>query len=89
MPSEKDKMLNFNQYMKSDKMPYIIYAGIESLIKKIAGCANNPESFSTKRLGELVPCRYSMITFWAFDSIEKTNILHIVEKIAWKCFGLL
>ena len=34
MPSEKDKMLNFNQYMKSDKIPYIIYVGIQSLIKK-------------------------------------------------------
>ena len=34
MPSEKDNTLEFNQYMKSDKMPYIIYTGIESLIKK-------------------------------------------------------
>ena len=31
MPSEKDKILELNQYMKSDKMPYIIYADIESL----------------------------------------------------------
>ena len=35
MPSEKDNILEFNQYMKSDKMPYIIYVLIESLIKKI------------------------------------------------------
>ena len=34
MPSEKDKILEFNQYMKSDKKPYIIYADIESLIQK-------------------------------------------------------
>ena len=34
MPSEKDKKLEFNQYMKSDKMPYVIYTDIESLIKK-------------------------------------------------------
>ena len=30
MPSEKDNILEFNQYMMSDKMPYIIYADIES-----------------------------------------------------------
>ena len=42
MPLEK-YMLEFNQYMKSDKMPYIICADIESLIKKVDGCANNPE----------------------------------------------
>ena len=29
--------------MKSDKIPYIIYADVESLINKIDGCANNPE----------------------------------------------
>ena len=35
MPSEKNNILELNQYMKSDKMPYLIYADIESLIKKI------------------------------------------------------
>ena len=35
MLSEKDKILEFNQYEKSGKMPYIIYADIESPIKKI------------------------------------------------------
>ena len=34
--------------MKSDKMAYIIYADIESLIKKIDGCANNPEFFNNR-----------------------------------------
>ena len=34
MPSEKDNILEFKQYMTSDKMLYIIYADIESLIKK-------------------------------------------------------
>ena len=32
MPSEKDNILEFNQHINSDKMPYIIYAGIEFLI---------------------------------------------------------
>ena len=35
MPSEKDNILEFNQYMKSDKMSCIIYADMESLINKI------------------------------------------------------
>ena len=34
MLSEKDNILEFNQYMKSDKMAYIIYTDIESLIEK-------------------------------------------------------
>ena len=58
-PSEKDNILEFNQYMKSDKMPYIIYADIESLIKKMDGYANNLEISSTIKIGEHIPCRYS------------------------------
>ena len=34
MPSEKDNIVEFKQYMNSDKMPYIIAANIASLRKK-------------------------------------------------------
>ena len=42
MQSEKNIILEFTQYIKSDKIPYIIHTDIESLIKKIDGCTNNP-----------------------------------------------
>ena len=51
-------MLEFNQYMKSGKMPYIMYAAVESLIEKINGCANNIENSSTTKLGEHIACGY-------------------------------
>ena len=47
MPLEKGNLLQFNQYMNSDQITCIIYADIESLIKKIDGCAKN---------GEHIPC---------------------------------
>ena len=50
MPSQKDNILQFHQHMKLDKMPYIINADLESLIKKIDGCANNPEKSSTRKI---------------------------------------
>ena len=66
--------------MKSDKMPYIIYADIESLIKKIDGCAANPEKPSTPKKAEYVPCEYSISTIYAFYHMEKT---------VWKNFANL
>ena len=49
MPSEDSKILEFNQYKKSDKAPFVIYADLECLLEKINGCRNNPEnSFATK-----------------------------------------
>ena len=83
MPSVKNKILKFNQYMKSDKTLYITYADLESLSKKIDGCPNNPEKSSTK-IGEDILCGYSMSTIWEFDHIK--NILYIVEKIKRKRF---
>ena len=57
-------MLEFNQYMKSDKMLYIIYVDIESFIRKIDACENNPGNSSTTKIGELISSRYSMSTIW-------------------------
>ena len=50
-PSQRDNILQFNQYMKSDKTPCIIYADHESLIKKIDGSANSLEKFLTTKAG--------------------------------------
>ena len=38
MPSDDTKTLEFNQYLKSGKMPCIIYVDLESLIKRMNGC---------------------------------------------------
>ena len=58
--------------MKSDKMPHIIYTSLESLIKKIEGCENNPEHSSKKKkkISEYIPCVYSRLTIWGFHQIE-------------------
>ena len=61
--------------MKSDKISYIIYADIESLIKKIDQHASNPENSTTTKIIEDIPCGYSVSTIWTFDHIEKKHIL--------------
>ena len=51
MPPEDTKILEFNQYQKSDKAPIIFYADVQCVIKKIDRCKNNLEnSFTTKVL---------------------------------------
>ena len=42
IPSEDTKILEFNQYQKSDKPRFITDADLECLIQKIDGCKNNP-----------------------------------------------
>ena len=93
MPSEKDNILRFNQYIKSDKMPYMltlltfhvdIYVNLESLINKVDGCVNNTEKSSATKIDGRFPCGYSMSAIWAFDSIENKHSLYREEDYVKK-----
>ena len=88
MTSEKDNISEFNQYVKSDKMPCIVYADFESLIKKVDGCVNNPENSSTTKIGEHISCKHSMSKICAFDHIENKHFIllkRLYEKV-WRIF---
>ena len=62
MPSEDTKILELNQYQKSNKAPFIIYADRECIIEKIDRCKNNPENPSTSKVSEHIPPVFSMST---------------------------
>ena len=40
-PSEDTEILEFNQYQKSDKAPFIIYADVQYITEKIDRCKND------------------------------------------------
>ena len=42
MSSEDTKILEFNQYQKSDKAPFDIFGDLKCLPEKTDGCKNNP-----------------------------------------------
>ena len=63
-PAEKDNILEFNQYMKSN-----------NVIHYLCWHANNPEKSSTTKIGDHIPSRYLMSTIWAFNDIENKHIL--------------
>ena len=73
MPSEKSKILEFNQYQKSNKAPFVIYVDHECVIEKINGCKNNPENLSTTKVSEHIPSGFSMSTKSSFRSIENKD----------------
>ena len=45
MSSEGDNLLTFNQYMKSTKMAYIVFAEIESFIEKTIWMCKQSKNF--------------------------------------------
>ena len=55
IPSEDTKMLEFNQYLRSDKAPFLIYADLECTVEKIDGGKTNRENSSTTKVSEQTP----------------------------------
>ena len=70
IPSEDNKILEFNQSQKSDKAPFIIYVDLECIIEKIDGCKNNSENSSATKVSKHIPSGFPMSTISSFRSIE-------------------
>ena len=62
MPKEDNKILEYNHGEKYMKVPFIIYADLESLLEKISACHNNPKKSPKTKIN-----KYS---FWLFIVYE-------------------
>ena len=67
MPDEDNKILEYIPGEKSLKVSFIIYAGLEFLLKKIKTCSNNPDKSYTEKKAVHRPSGYSLITCSSFD----------------------
>ena len=71
MPEEDNKILKYNHREKSMmKIPFIIYADLESLLEKMNTCHNNPEKSSTTKLNKHTPSGNSLFTKCSFDTTK-------------------
>ena len=73
MPSENLKVLELNQYQKSDKAPFIIYGNLECIIGKINRFINKPENSSTTKVSKYIPSGFSMSIILSFKSTENKH----------------
>ena len=67
MPSPNNNLIKYNQGEKSLELPFIIYADLECLLKKIDTCYNNPDLLSTTKINQHIPSGYSIYTNCSFD----------------------
>ena len=67
MPSNDNNFIKYNQGEKSLKLPFVIYADLECILKKISTCYNNPDLSSTTKISQHVPSGYSIFTNCTFD----------------------
>ena len=66
MPSPNNNIIKYNSGEKSLELPFIIYADLECLLKKIDTCYNNPKLLSTTKINQHIPSGYSIYTNCSF-----------------------
>ena len=81
LPSEHTKILEFNQYQKSNKAPFTIYADLECITERTDGCKNNPENLSTTKVSKHIPSSVSVSTISPFRSIENKHDVTEVKTV--------
>ena len=70
MSNEDNKTLKYKHGEKSIKVPFGIYADLESLMERIDICYNNPEKSSTTKINKNTPSGYSLFTQCSFDATK-------------------
>ena len=71
MPKEDNKILKYNHAEKDMKVPFIIYADLESLLGKMNTSHNNPKKSSTTKINKHTPSGYLLFTLYSFDTTKK------------------
>ena len=74
MPTKNNNIIKYNYGEKSMKVPFVIYADLECLLKKMSTCINNPNESSTTKINKHIPSGYFIFTSCSFD--ESKNKLN-------------
>ena len=73
---KKGTMLNFKNYHRGEKVPFVIYADFESCIKSIDTCDPNPENSYTKQYQKHEPISF----YYYIKSFDSEVSLPIKER---------
>ena len=73
MSEEGENILKYSSGDKSLKVPFVIYADLECLLKKEQSCQNNPKNSYTERKAKHKPSGYSLSLICSFDETKNRH----------------
>ena len=83
---EKGTMLRFKHFERSEKVPYIIYADTEALIKEMHNCDPNPQSSYTKKYQKHEPISFSYYIRCFDDNVYESKLRKYTGEDAMEKF---
>ena len=83
---EKGTILKFIHYERSEKVPFIIYADTEALIKKMQNCDPNPQNSYTKKHQKHEPISFSYYIKSFNDNVYESKLRKYMGEDAMEKF---
>ena len=83
---EKGTMLRFKHHERSDRVPFIIYADTEALIKEMHNCNPNPQNSYTKKYQKHEPISFSYYIKSFDDNVYKSKLRKYTGEDAMEKF---
>ena len=83
---EKGTTLRFKHHERSEKLPFIIYADTEALIKEMQNCDPNPQNSYTKKYQKHEPISFSYYIKSFDDNVYKSKLRKYTGEDAMEKF---
>ena len=83
---EKGTMLRFKHHERSEKVPFIIYADTEALIKEMQNCDPNPQNSYTKKYQKHEPVSFSYYIKCFDDNVYESKLRKYTGEDAMEKF---
>ena len=83
---EKGTILRFKHHERSEKLPFIIYADTEALIKEMQNCDPNPQNSYTKKYQKHEPISFSYYIKSFDDNVYKSKLRKYTGEDAMEKF---
>ena len=83
---EKGTMLRFKHHERSDRVPFIIYADTEALIKEMHNCDPNPQNSYTKKYQKHKPISFSYYIRSFDDNVYESKLRKYTGEDAMEKF---
>ena len=77
----KNDVLEFQDFQKQMRVPFVIYADFECFAKKMDTCLPDPNQSSTTHTTKFVPCGYSYAVVSSNDKYSKPAVVYRGENV--------
>ena len=76
LPSESDNILRFNDFSKTQKLPFVIFCDLETLNKKISTCSPKSDVSNTTPMTSMEVCGFGYKVVCIDDQYTKPTVVY-------------